>query len=430
MRSLRVPAALRGVASIVTGSVAGQAIVILSYPLLTRLYDPADFGLLTVFTSVVGIVAVASTATLEAAVPLPTADRDAAAVAWAALASVALVSLLTAAVGLVAAEPLARLLGVPALADYWWLVVLTIAAIGAYLVFSEWMVRDRSYGALARRNLLQGMGQVGTQLGFGVAGAGPTGLLLGLGVGRVAAMGGLLSRNGLLRQQRPTLAQLRAAVSRYRRFPQLAMPSALLNSAGLEVPLLLVAALYGDVSAGLLGLTVRVISGPTAIIGQAVMQVFTGESSGALRESKGDLGRTVRTAVRRLLLAGAVPAVLLLVAGPWLFALVFGPQWREAGEYARLLALAYLGQCAVMPVSSTLFLLEQQHRELGWVVLRLALTAGGPLLCGLLGAPVSVAIAALAAGHVVAYAVLYRFCVKAADASDRALRAAPSAPDE
>ena len=61
MRSRPLPAVLRGITSIVAGSIAGQGLVILSYPLLTRLYDPAEFGLLTVFTSLVGILGVIST---------------------------------------------------------------------------------------------------------------------------------------------------------------------------------------------------------------------------------------------------------------------------------------------------------------------------------------------------------------------------------
>ena len=239
----------------------------------------------------------------------------------------------------------------------------------------------------------------------------------------MVAIGGLLSRRGLLRQPRPSLADLRAAVRRFRRFPLVAMPSALVNSAGLEVPLLLVAALYGDVRAGLLGLTVRVVGGPSRVIGQAVHQVFSGESSAAIREARGTLGRTVRMSVRRLLLVGAVPAAVLLAAGPELFGLVFGPEWSEAGTYARLLALAYLAQFAVAPVSATLFLLERQGRELAWVVFRLVLTAGGPLACGLTGAPATAAIAALAAGHVLSYLVLYRLCVRAADDADLAFRA-------
>lgn len=399
--------------------------MILSYPLLTRLYDPAEFGLFTVFSAVVGMLGVIAALTLEAAIPIPVDDREAADVAWAGLAVTALMTLLTATVGLLAAAPLADLLGVPRLADFWWLVTLTVFVLGTYLVLSEWMVRDRSYGALGRRNLLQGVAQVSTQVGLGLVGVRPLGLLLGLGVGRLFALGGLVSRRGLLRQPRPTLAALRAALRRFRRFPLLAAPSALINSAGLEVPLLLVSALYGDARAGLLGLTVRVFSGPTAIIGQAVYQVVTGESSAAIREPQGTLGRLLRGAALRLLLLGALPAAVLVVSGPWLFGLIFGPEWVDAGEYARYLAVAFLAQFAVTPISSTLFLLERQGQELAWGAMRLLLTAGAVAVCGLSGASILIAIIALSVGQVISYALLYLLCMRAADGADEQFRRSP-----
>jgi O-antigen/teichoic acid export membrane protein len=419
VRVPRIPSAFRGIVSIVSGSVAGQGLVILAYPLLTRLFDPAEFGLLTVFTSIVGMISVISTAALEAAIPIPVEDRDAAAVAWAGLSCVCLTALFTGLVGMVAAAPLAELLGMPPLADLWWLVALTVGVLGTYLVLSDWMVRDRSYGALGRRNLLQGLGQVGTQVGLGLAGVGPVSLLLGTGVGRLCAMGGLLSRRGLLRQPRPGFADVRAAVARFRRFPQLALPSALVNSAGLELPLLLIAALYGDARAGLLGLTVRVIGGPMTIVGEAVNQVFTGESSAALRNPRGTLGASIRRAVLRLVVVGAIPAGVIAAAGPSLFASVFGADWAEAGEYARYLSLGYLAQFAVIPVSPVLWLLERQGRELAWAVLRVLLTAGAPAVCSMLDAPITAAIAALSVGQFISYAVLYALCVHAADVSDR-----------
>lgn len=409
---------MRGIASIVVGSAAGQGLVVLTYPLLTRLYDPSEFGLLTVFTAVVGLIAVAATGALESAIQIPGEDDDAAAVAWAALAFLGLTSLLTAGVGLVAGSWLARMLGVPALTHYWWLLVLTLVTFGTYQILSDWMVRDRSYGALGRRNLLQGVGQVATQAGLGAAGVRPLGLLLGLGVGRLCALGGLVSRRGLLRRARPGPRAIWGALARFRRFPLIAMPSNLLNAAGINMPLLLVSALYGDARAGLLGLTVRVIASPAAVIGQAVNQVFTGESSAALRDGQGTLGATVRGSVARLLLLGAVPATALLLAGPALFGFVFGPEWVEAGQFARFLALAYLGQFAVLPVSTTLFLLERQERELAWAGFRLLLTAGGPVVCGVLGAPVATAVITLAAAHLISYVALYVLCVRAADASD------------
>jgi O-antigen/teichoic acid export membrane protein len=394
----------------------------LSYPVLTRLYHPAEFGLLAVFTAVVSMLGVVSAASLESAIPLPGDTRDAAAVAWAGLSAVGLTTLLTAGLGWVVAEPLSRLLGVPRLAGVWWLVSLSVLILGCYIVASEWMVRERSYGAIARRNLLQGVGQVTTQIGLGLAGVRPIGLLLGFGVGRLCGIGGVTSRGGLLRTRPPNPAALLAAVRRYRRFPLLATPSGLLNTAGLDMPLLLISALYGDARAGFLGLTIRVIGAPATIIGQAVNQVFTGESGARVRDLDGGLGGSVRFAVLRLLAAGAIPALALVIAGPALFGLAFGAGWTEAGDYARILAVAYLAQFAVGPVSSTLFLLQHQDRELGWVCIRLLLTAGGPAVCGWTGASITTAIVALSLGHVVSYTLLYWLCVRAADAADRHMR--------
>ena len=57
----------------------------------------------------------------------------------------------------------------------------------------------------------------------------------------------------------------------------------------------------------------------------------------------------LRYTAGRLLIVGALPTAVLLLAGPWLFGLVFGPTWTEAGDYARILAVAYLAQFVVNP---------------------------------------------------------------------------------
>jgi len=254
--------------------------------------------------------------------------------------------------------------------------------------------------------------------GFAVLQVRPLGLLLGIGVGRLCAFGGLLSGGGLLRHARPGFGAMRSTLSRFRRFPLLATPSALLNSAGLEAPLLVISAFYGDARAGLLGLTIRVFSGPTLVIGQAIDEVFSGESSAAIRNPRGTLRSLVRSTVQRLLLIGVAPAVILGLFGPWLFGVIFGPGWTEAGVYAQLLALPYLLQFAVNPVSGVLLYLDRQDQMLGWSAARLVLTAGGPAACAVVGAPITVAIAFLAIGHVVCYGLLYVLCARAVSAAD------------
>ena len=372
-----------------------------------------------VFTSVVSMLGVLSTASLESAVLIPVDEDEAAAVAWAGMACVVLTTTVTAVVGWSAGPSVAALLGAPALAPLWWLVALTVLALGTYFVLTEWMVRAQSFGALASRNLLQGVGQVTTQVGLGLAGSGPTGCCSGLGVGRLCGIGGVLSHGGLLRRRRPRLAEVLAAVSRYRRFPLVASWSKLLNTAGLQVPLLLISVLYGDAGAGLLGLTVRVIGGPAGVIGQAVYQVFTAEASAKVRGMDRELAAFTRRSVLRLLAIGAGPAALIVALGPVTFGLVFGPEWVEAGRFAQLLAVAYLAEFAVTPISQTLFILERQGVQLFWDTTRLLLTAGGPVVCSVVGAPLIVAVAVLAGAHVTCYLLLYALSMRSARASDR-----------
>jgi O-antigen/teichoic acid export membrane protein len=414
--------AFGGVSRILAGSVAGQGLVMLSYPMLTRLYNPTEFGLLVVFTSVVSMIGVLSTASLEAAVLIPRSEEEAAAVAWASLAAVALTAALTAVIGWIAGARVAAFLGVPELAGLWWLVALTVLALGVYLVFTEWMVRARRYGGLAQRNLLQGIGQVTPQVWLGLLGVRPVGLLVGLGAGRLLGTGGMLTQGGLLRQPRPTVAAVVAAVRTYRRFPLIASWSKLLNTAGLQVPMLVISAMYGNVAAGLLGLTIRVIGAPTGVIAQAVYQVFTGEASARVRGAEGDLAAFTRRSVLRLLAAGAGPAVLIVVLSPIAFDVVFGEEWVESGRFAQLLAVAYLAEFAVVPISQTLWILKRQGVQLAWDATRFVVTVGGAALCGLLGASISVAVAVLAASHVASYALLYGLTMRAAHASARAAR--------
>jgi O-antigen/teichoic acid export membrane protein len=93
----------------------------------------------------------------------------------------------------------------------------------------------------------------------------------------------------------------------------------------------------------------------------------------------------------------------LLLAGPGLFALVFGDPWRISGEYARLLAPMFLVQFAIMPLSQTLNALERQDYQLVWDGARLGLVVLTLLLANTLGVSASVSIAFYGAVMFAAY---------------------------
>jgi O-antigen/teichoic acid export membrane protein len=75
MRVLPKSRFARNVAVVSAGSAVGQGLLIVSAPVLTRLYTPADFGVLAVYVSILSILAVAATLRYEMAITLPAAVR-------------------------------------------------------------------------------------------------------------------------------------------------------------------------------------------------------------------------------------------------------------------------------------------------------------------------------------------------------------------
>ncbi|MEU5852273.1 lipopolysaccharide biosynthesis protein [Saccharopolyspora shandongensis] len=396
----------------------GQGLVVLCSPLLTRMYAPADFGVLVVFTSIATILGAVCTLRLEAAIPLPRRDVHAGWIAWTAI-GIAIVSttmLLT--VGALAARPISIALGAPELSRFWWLVSLTVLAIGVGQVFAAWMVRGQHYMSLGRRNIATGVGQVFVQLSLGALGWTPIGLLLGLLGGRVSSIGVGVATTNLIRQRRPRRREAVRVLGRYRCFPLIASWSALLNTVGSQAPLLLISACYGQVAAGLIGLTARVLAAPVAIVGQSVAHVYLGEASVVNRIGTPELRPLVQRIVFQLGLMGLLPALVLAGFGPQLFELVFGGEWSASGYYAQWLSIGYLAEFAVAPISHTLPLLERQGVQFAWDLLRLCLTLGSPMVCFALRLPIDAAVAALSASYVISYGILFFYCSLAAAKAD------------
>ncbi len=389
---LLAPSGLLGpVLTLASGAVAAQALAYAARPVLTRVFEPADFGLLGAYLAVVAVLATAATGQYENAIPLSMEDEEAA-------GALALAAGLSTAVALVALamvplrEPAAALLRQPELAPYLALVPPGVWAAAWGRAGEVWLTRMHRYGAVAVSRLGQGGVMVPAQAGSGLRGAGAGGLIGGHLAGRVA---GTLLLAGAALSGRGAPA-LRAAVGgsgrgglgalarRYRRFPAFAMPSSLLNVLSTQLPALLLVALYPPEPAGYYLLAYGTLAVPMQLVGSSVGQVFFIRAAEADRA--GALAPLTRRVWERLVALGLFPLAAAAAAGPEAFAFVFGPEWREAGVYARALAPWLFLVFVTSPVTALFDVLERQRAELGFnaalLVLRAAALGGGAILGG------------------------------------------------
>ncbi|HLS68741.1 MAG TPA: lipopolysaccharide biosynthesis protein [Kiloniellales bacterium] len=355
----------RSVSILAGGTALAQALGVLIAPLLTRLYAPEHFGILAAFVALLAIVSVVSTLRYEVAIPLPASDLEAAHVLGLCLAAVASFSLVSGLVLLLWGEGLAERLGLPMMAPYLWLLPFGILCAGTYETLIYWAIRVRAFPLIARTKFYQVFTLFAVQLG--AFSLGSLGLLLGHMAGHgagAASISTLIARRRweLLRQLR--LSELRRVAYRYRRFPLFSTWSGGFNTLSSHVPPLLLVAFFSPAAAGLYALSHRVLAMPMSMVGQAVSDAFFSEAAEAHRQ--GRLSGLVLGIYEKLVQIAMPPALLLVLTGPELFALVFGPQWRMGGEFAQWMAPWLLLQFIASPLSLLFDVLERQPEEMAF----------------------------------------------------------------
>jgi O-antigen/teichoic acid export membrane protein len=397
----------RAVAQIAGGTALSQLLVMALTPLLTRLYTPHQFGVVAAFLSILLIARSLAALSLDQSIPLARTPDEAASVAVAAVA----VLLLT--TGLTAVLCLSRhtlVLAVPRLGGIeeviWWLPVAVLTT-GFYQILNLWVLRDRAFRIIAQTNVAQGVGRGITQIVLGIAAFGSLGLVIGEIVGYSAGFGRLgrhiwsRSRQSLKTVSIPTVVE--AAVRRGR-FVAYMTPAALLNTAGAQLPAILLAACYGPEVAGWYFMTQRLLGIPVTLVTASVRQVFFAEACTLAREDPLTLKTKFNRIARILFAAGIGPALVLAAAGRPLLSFFLGASWATAGTYLQILVVSVLLKFSCDSIIQ-LEVLNRQDLALLWSIIRVLLVVLAVIGGSSMGLSGTQAIALLSAALSVSYLI-------------------------
>ena len=191
------------------------------------------------------------------------------------------------------------------------------------------------------------------------------------------------------------------------------MPSSLVNSMSQFLPDLLINRFFGPALLGQYALAVRMLNMPIAFLSASIQDFFRQQASAEFND-RGHC-RSSFWRFTALTLAGALLFILpVIVLIPYIFPLVFGSQWTEAGTLIQAVAFLTIVRFISSPISYVWIIQRQQSLDFLWQIGLLSLGLATLILPPVLDPGITlfstlrVYSLAVGAWYVLAIAVSYR----------------------
>lgn len=342
--------------ALVTGTALAQVINFAFSTFLTRLYTPGDFGAISVFSSIVSFVLVISCAKFDVAIVAAKNDKDAAKLFSLSFLITVLVSVLTVVAAFIVYFFSIDMYKDSPVHDWLYLMPLSVLFLTGGQVLWMWNVRNKNFKNISAIRVIEALSAGAFAVLFHKMG--PLGLLLSMLVSQLVsfgALGWMVMNEGAVQTKEPLdqeipdkrtglskfsfpMSELRTTFSAYKEFPRVNILQGFVDIFQVNAIVLFLssAAFNGDVI-GYYALCMRVLQVPMRLIVLPVSHVFFAEASELYRKG-GDLYALVKKTIYRTAIFALPVPLVLVICGPWLFSLVFGANWNEAGVYAQIIA--------------------------------------------------------------------------------------------
>ena len=349
----------KNVLTLASGTSFAQAIPILIAPILTRLFSPEDFGLFGIYFSLVGIISIIATARYELAIVLPKSEDDSLNLAGLSMIFSFILTILLFAIVLIFNTQICELLNSDRISFWLYFLPLTLLSIGVYQSFNYWLIRKKAFKASAINRVSHKVGESSVNLGMGVTKF-ADGLIIGELFGRITMcfVAGFQAFKRGFSVNDLNWNSIKLMMKKYKQFPIYGGGPALINSVSMNLPMIFINNFFAMSITGFFNLTRQILSAPISLLSRNVSQVLLQKLSSYKNEKK-QLTPEIFKIAKALAIVALVFTPILLLFGPFLFKVFFGPKWEISGLFARILVISFAVKFVVSPLSVLFVAIEK-----------------------------------------------------------------------
>lgn len=350
-----------------TGTALAQLINVLFSPLLTRIYTDEEFGEYGLYFRIISLGAALATFRYELSIPLPKEDKTSYRLYKFAFNTTVITVIASSLVVLI-----------PFLFEsqssyqlFYLLIPIGIAFIAFQNIGTYWALRLKKFRHISYNKVVAAvsggaMKIVLGKLAFGYIGI-IGGLLFGLVVSSFWFLRDLVQANRQFKIKFKNKGTLAVAKS-YDQFPKVNLPHILMDLGRDLLVATIILQLFSKGDFGQYDLSYRMLQLPLAVIGVSVSQVFFQHCSELVNQGKSVDGILIRS-LKKLTILGIIPFLGVFLFGEEIFSVVFGENWKSAGEFAEVLAPWVFLKFVSSPITSIPLIIDKQREFFLWSIL-------------------------------------------------------------
>lgn len=334
-----------------------QVILIITTPIITRLYSPTEFGEFTIFSNIAMILIPIINARYDLLIVNTKNDRSANILSQISF----LISLLI------------LLILIPIFAISAWLypnfildfifIIIMLFLVSLTNIFTNYLNKERKYKVLSLINVFRAGSMALLQIIFGLLALGSLGLIIGFSLSYIAGITlgykTFKKHFNIVRDKEETKALFLENKNQL----VYSTPSILLNSLSFSVVVFFIGILYTNTEVGIYGMAIRVLGIPVTIISLGLSKIFMQQANDYYIEH-GNFRNLLLKFSSILVIVSIILYMPLYLFSEELVNILLGHSWVDAITVIKIVIPLFVIRLIVSTVSLSVIVLQKQQLEL------------------------------------------------------------------
>lgn len=367
---LRRSAFARDAFILTLGTVIAQILPFLFYPLLGRIFNPAEFGLLATITAIIPFVTILASGMYENAILLAESKQEAANVVGMIMFRSLVVTLLFGLLLYPLSPLLSKLLNEPELSKWLFVVPISAFAMVIYSCFNEWCVTNKYFVSLSWNKITYTSAITLGKVGFGTVRIFGNGLILGDLLGKLLTATMCIYRAFCFDKtvfQQIKFSQFKLVARKYVKISRYLIPDQVLNNIGGSIHIFFIGTYYSITELGYISLAVSLLTVPVTVISSSIKDVFRQKANEEYVVS-GNCRNTYLRLLKPIAFFSLIFFIPLYFILPTLFPFFLGSKWAISGLYAQLLLPMFVTNFISMSLGGVLIITKKIQVSLIWQI--------------------------------------------------------------